>query len=91
MNNMTTNVYFSSSPPQFCPSNRTVDIDAIVHIIKTADKFIDIAVMDYLAAVIYSGPHTYVLLCHCRYTPPPPPRQLIFTEFALMTVVGNLM
>jgi len=59
MNNMTTNVYFSSSPPQFCPSNRTVDIDAIVHIIKTADKFIDIAVMDYLAAVIYSGPHTY--------------------------------
>ena len=61
MDNKTTKVYFSSSPPQFCPLNRTVDIDAIVHVIKTAKKFINIAIMDYLPAVIYSWPNKYVV------------------------------
>ena len=64
MDNITTKVYFSSSPPKFCPSNRTVDIDAILNTIKTAKKFINIAVMDYVTAIIYSKPAKYVLFCH---------------------------
>ena len=63
MDDMVTKVFFSSSPPQFCPSNRTVDIDAILYTIKTAKKFVKIAVMDYLTAVIYSQPKMYVLFC----------------------------
>lgn len=59
MDNKTSHVYFSSSPPKFCPPNRTVDIDAIIHVIKTAKKFINIAVMDYLTSIIYSYPHRY--------------------------------
>ncbi|XP_065069919.1 5'-3' exonuclease PLD3-like isoform X1 [Rhopilema esculentum] len=52
-------VYYASSPPQFCPSNRTVDIDAILHVIMSAKKFIKVAVMDYVTAVIYSRPERY--------------------------------
>eukprot|EP00794_Sanderia_malayensis_P008275 gene8275-9159_t len=58
-NNSATRTYFGSSPPSFCPSNRTSDIDAILHTMKNAKKFIHIAVMDYLTAFIYSYPKRY--------------------------------
>lgn len=42
-----------SSPPQFCASGRTNDIDALLNVIYTAKSFIYIAVMDYAPAVVY--------------------------------------
>jgi len=59
--NLSTNglVYFSSSPPQFCPEGRTGDADAITSIVAKADKFIYIAVMDYFPLFIYTSKPKY--------------------------------
>ena len=48
-------VFLSSSPPQFNPEGRTNDIDAILNVIERAEKFINIAVMDYFPAFLYSN------------------------------------
>ena len=52
-------VFISSSPKSFCPNGRTNDIDAILSIIKSATKFIDIAVMDYFPQFLYSNGHHF--------------------------------
>ncbi|XP_059167441.1 5'-3' exonuclease PLD3-like [Physella acuta] len=52
-------VALSSSPPPFCPSGRLQDIDAIIHVIQAANKFIYISVMDYLPLVIYTRPEQF--------------------------------
>ncbi|RUS87670.1 hypothetical protein EGW08_004593 [Elysia chlorotica] len=52
-------VYISSSPPQFCTTGRTGDIDAIVNVIRSAKKFIYISVMDYLPEILYAEPRVY--------------------------------
>jgi len=51
--------YISTSPPEFCAKNRTSDIDAILDIILKAKRFINIAVMDYAPAIIYTRPKKY--------------------------------
>ncbi|PNF33342.1 Phospholipase D3 [Cryptotermes secundus] len=47
-------VYLASSPPPFCPEGRSTDIDAIIHVISTAEHFIYISVMDYFPLQIYT-------------------------------------
>merc|ERR1712037_1001189 len=49
-------VFLSSSPPPFCPSGREVDIAAIIKAINNAEKFVEIAVMDYIPATLYTHP-----------------------------------
>ncbi|XP_064402849.1 5'-3' exonuclease PLD3-like isoform X2 [Halichondria panicea] len=49
-------IYWASSPPSFCAHQRTQDLDALLTVINTADKFVYIAVMDYFPAVIYGRP-----------------------------------
>ena len=49
----TLHTVLQSSPPPFCASKRTDDIDALLNVITTAESFIYIAVMDYIPAVIY--------------------------------------
>ncbi|XP_076054743.1 5'-3' exonuclease PLD3-like isoform X2 [Oratosquilla oratoria] len=46
--------YLSSSPPPFCPSGRSNDVDAIVDVINKSKKFVYIAVMDYFPRLLYS-------------------------------------
>ncbi|GFR65188.1 phospholipase D3 [Elysia marginata] len=58
-NNTKGEVYISSSPPPFCPSGRSNDIDAIVNVIRSAKKFIYISVMDYLPQIVYTEPRVY--------------------------------
>ncbi|XP_055913518.1 5'-3' exonuclease PLD3-like [Eupeodes corollae] len=48
------NTFFSSSPPPFSATGRTNDLDAIVNVILSAEKFVHIAVMDYYPLIIYS-------------------------------------
>ncbi|XP_048259927.1 5'-3' exonuclease PLD3-like isoform X1 [Haliotis rufescens] len=52
-------VYMSSSPPQFCPEGRTVDIEAIIAVIRAARRFVYVAVMDYLPMIAYSTPRKF--------------------------------
>ncbi|XP_063987276.1 5'-3' exonuclease PLD3-like isoform X3 [Diachasmimorpha longicaudata] len=46
--------FISSSPPPLSPKGRTNDIDAILHCIDKAEKFIYISVMDYFPLTIYT-------------------------------------
>ena len=61
-NSVPAEVYWSTSPPEFCPPLRTTNIAAILNVIKKAKKFIYIAVMDYYAAIVYSYPERLVFV-----------------------------
>ncbi|XP_064599965.1 5'-3' exonuclease PLD3-like [Liolophura sinensis] len=55
-NGQPASTYLSSSPASFCPKGRTVDIDAIIQVIREAQEFVFVAVMDYLPVIVnYSG------------------------------------
>jgi phospholipase D3/4 len=53
------NVFISSSPQAINPPERTNDIIALLHVIKTAKKSVAIEVMDYLPLDNYGSPRTY--------------------------------
>jgi phospholipase D3/4 len=46
--------FFSSSPPPLSPKGRTSDLDAIIHTILNAERFVHISVMDYFPLQIYT-------------------------------------
>ncbi|CAL8091902.1 unnamed protein product [Orchesella dallaii] len=50
------NSYLSSSPPPFCATGRTSDLDAIIDVIDKAKEFVHVAVMDYSPSLLYSKP-----------------------------------
>uniref|UniRef100_A0A8C8DT35 Phospholipase D family member 4 n=1 Tax=Oryzias sinensis TaxID=183150 RepID=A0A8C8DT35_9TELE len=52
-------VYIAASPPTFCPSSRTQDLEAILGTITEAQHFIDVAVMEYSPTVCYLKPQKY--------------------------------
>ena len=54
-----TSVFLSSSPPQFCPEGREIDIDSIDDVISSAEEFIHIAVMDYSPTFLYTKDHQF--------------------------------
>lgn len=51
--------FIGSSPPAFCPSGRTSDIDGLLHVIETAQKFVYVAVMDYIPEKEFAHPREY--------------------------------
>ncbi|XP_013784651.1 phospholipase D3-like isoform X2 [Limulus polyphemus] len=59
INNTLTDVYFSSSPPLFCPDGRTSDIDSILDVINKAEEYIFVAVMDYFPTTLYTKTKRY--------------------------------
>ena len=52
---------FQSSPPQLCPEGRTIDIDAILDVIRSAKEFVYVAVMDYFPSTLYTSTLRYDL------------------------------
>lgn len=58
-NSSQASVYLSSSPPSFCASGRTSDLQAILGVIDEAQSFIYIAVMNYLPTMEFSHPKKY--------------------------------
>lgn len=52
-------VFLSSSPPPLCAAGRTADLAAIIGVIDTAAKFIDVAVMTYLPTTEFSRPERF--------------------------------
>jgi phospholipase D3/4 len=59
VNDTLSEVYWSSSPPSFSPPQRTDDITALLDVINSSKTFINIAVMDYLPAVVYTKHKKY--------------------------------
>lgn len=59
LNNTPSSVYLSSSPPSFCATGRTSDIQSILSVMEDAQKFIHIAVMNYLPTMEFSYPKRY--------------------------------
>ncbi|CAL8094722.1 unnamed protein product [Calicophoron daubneyi] len=51
INGMTSQVYFSSSPPMLNPPGRNDDLDAVLSIINSARKFVYISVMNYIPEI----------------------------------------
>lgn len=52
-------VYLSSSPPRLCAEGRTQDLDSILGVIEDAQRFVYIAVMNYLPTMEFSHPKRY--------------------------------
>ncbi|XP_012223859.1 5'-3' exonuclease PLD3-like [Linepithema humile] len=52
-------LFIASSPPPFSPKGRSNDLDAILHCIDKAEKFIYISVMDYFPLTIYTAQVKY--------------------------------
>ncbi|XP_066550647.1 5'-3' exonuclease PLD4 isoform X2 [Amia ocellicauda] len=52
-------IYIAGSPPSFCASGRTTDLDAILSAIEGADRFIDVAMMEYFPTSRYLRPYQY--------------------------------
>ncbi|XP_037534292.1 5'-3' exonuclease PLD3 [Nematolebias whitei] len=59
LNHTPSSVYLSSSPPSFCAAGRTPDLQSILSVIDDADRFIYIAVMNYLPTMEFSHPKRY--------------------------------
>ncbi|XP_067901467.1 inactive phospholipase D5-like [Heterodontus francisci] len=51
LNGIEAEVYLATSPPLLCPSGRTKDTDAVLGVIANAQRFIYVAVMDFLPLV----------------------------------------
>lgn len=59
LNSTPSSVYLTSSPPSFCGSGRTSDLQSILAVIDDAQSFIYIAVMNYLPTMEFSHPKRY--------------------------------
>ncbi|XP_039986330.1 5'-3' exonuclease PLD3 [Xiphias gladius] len=59
LNNTPSDVYLSSSPPSFCATGRTPDLQSILSVMEDAQSFIYIAVMNYLPTMEFSHPKRY--------------------------------
>lgn len=53
------NTFLSSSPPPICPAGRSEDGSTITQIIRNADQYVHIAVMDYFPTTQFSHPRRY--------------------------------
>ncbi|XP_041063462.1 inactive phospholipase D5-like [Carcharodon carcharias] len=51
LNGMEAEVYLATSPAPLCPSGRTKDTDAVLKVIANAQRFIHVAVMDFLPLI----------------------------------------
>jgi len=59
LNDHQSQVYMSSSPKELNPFGRTNDLEAVLDVINRADKFINIAVMDYFPVYLFTGRQEY--------------------------------
>ncbi|XP_069786473.1 inactive phospholipase D5-like [Narcine bancroftii] len=51
LNQAEAEVYLATSPELLCPNGRTRDVDALLHVIADAGRFIHVAVMDFLPLI----------------------------------------
>ncbi|KAK5618035.1 hypothetical protein CRENBAI_023195 [Crenichthys baileyi] len=57
--NISSSLYIAGSPPSFCPPSRTQDLEAILSSISEAEKFVDVAVMEYFPTTRFEKPYKY--------------------------------
>lgn len=54
-----TTAYFSASPPALCPRGRTRDLDALLSVMRTAQDFLYVSVMEYFPTTRFIHPTRY--------------------------------
>jgi len=54
LNGNPSQTYIASSPPLFCPNGRTTDLESILSVMDHSQHYINIAVMDYIPAMLYT-------------------------------------
>uniref|UniRef100_A0A3Q0RHK8 5'-3' exonuclease PLD3 n=1 Tax=Amphilophus citrinellus TaxID=61819 RepID=A0A3Q0RHK8_AMPCI len=59
LNNTPSRVYLSSSPPSLCAAGRTPDLQSIFSVMEDAERFIYVAVMNYLPTMEFAHPKRY--------------------------------
>lgn len=64
LNGKRASIFFSAAPPPLVPTSRTGDLDAILHVIDSAQQRLCVEVMDYVPASLYMPNGTN------RYWPP---------------------
>jgi phospholipase D3/4 len=52
-------VFLSAAPPVVDTPNRMFDLDALVSVIDDAQRYVNISVMDFMPASLYTKPHRY--------------------------------
>ncbi|KAM6961293.1 5'-3' exonuclease PLD4 [Aplochiton taeniatus] len=52
-------VYLTGSPPSFCPATRTLDLEAILSVIRGAQDYVHVSVMDYFPTTRFHHPQRY--------------------------------
>ncbi|XP_070698521.1 5'-3' exonuclease PLD4 [Pempheris klunzingeri] len=57
--NISSSLYLTGSPPSFCPPSRTQDLEAILSSISEAERFVDVAVMEYFPTTRFEKPQRY--------------------------------
>ncbi|CAJ1073810.1 '-3' exonuclease PLD4 [Xyrichtys novacula] len=57
--NVSSLLYITGSPPSFCPPSRTQDLEAILSIISEAERYVDVAVMEYFPTTRFEKPQRY--------------------------------
>jgi phospholipase D3/4 len=59
LNGIPSQVYFAVSPPQFCAAGRSSVLEALLHTMDQADRFVYISVMDFLPGFLYTETFQY--------------------------------
>ncbi|CAI4223218.1 unnamed protein product [Auanema sp. JU1783] len=59
INNQSSQVFLSSSPGPFNPKGRAHDLDAIKYVMEKANRFVYVAVMDFLPQTLYMQNNSY--------------------------------
>ncbi|XP_037342717.1 5'-3' exonuclease PLD4 [Pungitius pungitius] len=57
--NVSSSVYLTASPASFCPVSRTQDLEAILSIISEAQRYVDVAVMEYFPTTRFEKPRRF--------------------------------
>uniref|UniRef100_A0A3Q3J6B3 PLD phosphodiesterase domain-containing protein n=2 Tax=Monopterus albus TaxID=43700 RepID=A0A3Q3J6B3_MONAL len=57
--NVSSRIYLAGSPPSFFPLSRTQDLEAILSAISEAQRYVDVAVMEYFPTTRFEKPRRY--------------------------------
>eukprot|EP00057_Strongylocentrotus_purpuratus_P033927 XP_793309.3 PREDICTED: phospholipase D3 isoform X1 [Strongylocentrotus purpuratus] len=84
LNGTNATAFIGSSPPAFCPSGRTSDIDGLLNVVESAQKFVYIAVMDYIPEKEFANPMEYWNVIDAKL------REVAFNHHVNVRVMGSI-
>nr|XP_054748597.1 5'-3' exonuclease PLD3-like [Lytechinus pictus] len=84
LNETNATAFIGSSPPAFCPTGRTSDIDGLLNVVESARKFVYIAVMDYIPEKEFAHPMEYWDVIDAKL------REVAFNHHINVRVMGSI-